>query len=65
MHVRQIGALLALVLLVSGCASSEDAGLGLPDAGHTGLTFIGRIDQNGFAFSFYGYLTSLDGLEDE
>jgi hypothetical protein len=63
-RIRLVGAILALVLLISGCGSSEHAGLGLPGAGQTGFTFMGRIDQNGPSFSFYGYLTSLDGLDD-
>src|SRR5262245_47841516 len=68
MTVRRFRVLLAmglLSLLAAGCGSSSDDGVGLPAVGHTAFTFVARIDQNGPQFSFDGYLTSLDGLEDE
>lgn len=44
--------------------SGKTIKIGLPAAGQTAFELVGKISQQGVAFSFYGYLTRIAGLDD-
>jgi hypothetical protein len=60
-----LAVLAASVLGVAGApAATAPARLAVAPAGRSAFEFVARIDQQGTAFRFYGYLTSIRGLAD-
>lgn len=57
------------LLLIAGLqlmpAQAAPQQVGVAPLGQNAFEFIGRIDQNGFNFTGYGYLTHIKGLSDD
>ncbi|HLF79087.1 MAG TPA: hypothetical protein VJB57_16520 [Dehalococcoidia bacterium] len=64
MSLRKVAVLVCasfLILAAVGCSEGSDKD---DDGPRTLLEFVGRIDQDGERFNFYGYVAHVDGVED-
>jgi hypothetical protein len=60
-----VSTLVALVTLLGpGTGAATATAVGEVGPGHTAFTFVGRIEQNGTLADDFGYLTSIDGLDE-
>jgi hypothetical protein len=55
----------AVALVLASPLAAAPTAVAVGKAGQTAYEFVGRVDQNGPSFTFYGYVTYVRGLADD